>query len=107
MKIKLLTGIAGDIRDWGTIETTNALASTSRRSGKELDILPVSQYARRCNFLETQGLDLLWSSLYHIDTNEDSINIPFNVQSVQDFLDQSQRNGRAFGLSKYYCARVT
>lgn len=88
MKITLLTGVAGDIQGWGNIDTTNALASTLRQSGKEVDVLFVRQHEELFNYLETQDIDLLWSSLYHINNNENSIDIPLDAPWVQDYLDQ-------------------
>jgi len=90
MKITLLTGTAGDIQGWGNMETTHALASTLKQAGKEVDILFVNHYADLFDYLDTQTFDLIWSSLYHISNNENSIDIPLNDQWVQDYLDQRQ-----------------
>jgi len=87
MKITLLTGTAGDIQGWGNMETTQALATALKNNDHHVDIFFVSSYEQLTQYLNEGDFDIIWSSLYHISNNENSIHIPFNHKWVQEHLE--------------------
>ena len=87
MRVTLLTGTAADIQGWGDMETTNYLAEALREGGNDVDIAFVRNYEELTEYLIQGNFDLIWSSLYDINDNEDFIDISLDKNWVQDYLD--------------------
>ncbi len=72
-KILLITGPGGDAQGWGDMAVTQEVANAINASGKSAQIVYVSSLEELDKALNTHDFDLIWSALYHVSTNSESI----------------------------------
>jgi len=72
-KILLITGPGGDAQGWGDMTVTQEIANAINASGKSAEIAFVSNLDELDKALETHEFDLIWSALYHVNENSETI----------------------------------
>lgn len=111
MKVLLVTGPAGASHGWGDIHTTELICEAIKSSGKDAEILYVTNENDFLRGIKSKFFDMVWSSLYHFSSNGDYIgacqeelwvadileanNIPFigsNARTMKNLIDKSITN---------------
>ncbi len=72
-KILLITGPGGDAQGWGDMAVTQEIAKAINASGKSAEIAYVSSLEELDKALDTHDFDLIWSALYHVSENSETI----------------------------------
>lgn len=72
-KILLITGPGGDAQGWGDMAVTQEVANAINASGKSAQIAYVSTLEELYKALDTHEFDLIWSALYHVSENSETI----------------------------------
>ncbi|MCG8687493.1 MAG: hypothetical protein MI892_21635 [Desulfobacterales bacterium] len=72
-KVLLITGPGGDAQGWGDMAVTEEIAKAINASGKSAQIVSVSNLEELNTALDTCQFDLIWSALYHVTENAETI----------------------------------
>lgn len=107
MRVLLLTGPGGDAQGWGDMNVTKEVAAAAEASGYAPRIAWVESEDDFFRLLDARDFDIIWSSLYHITSNEkfigsnegglwvadvfDERRIPYigsNSQTMKDMIDK-------------------
>ncbi len=87
-KILIITGPGGDAQGWGNMEVTQEMAKAVNASGKTADIAFVNTLEELNTALDNHTFDLVWSALYHVNENADTIGMSQGDDRwVADILD--------------------
>jgi D-alanine-D-alanine ligase len=86
----LLTGPGGDAQGWGDMDVTRSVRDAADASGYPTTIAAVETEADFRRTLDDRAFDMVWSSLYHITSNERFIGSNEGGTWVADVLDERQ-----------------
>lgn len=87
-KILIITGPGGDAQGWGDMAVTEEVAKAINASGKSAEIAFVSNMDELNQALDTHEFDMVWSALYHVNENFDTIGMSEGDDRwVADILD--------------------
>nr|WP_319396915.1 hypothetical protein [uncultured Desulfobacter sp.] len=88
-RILLITGPGGDAQGWGDMAVTQEISHAVNQSDKSADIVFVSNMDELTQALDTRTFDIVWSALYHITENEDTVGMPGSEDDwIADILDK-------------------
>lgn len=74
-KVLIITGPAGDAQGWGDISVTKYLRNALCTDEKHAEIAFVETMGDFKKAIENHSFDIIWSALYHISDNADTIGL--------------------------------
>jgi D-alanine-D-alanine ligase len=74
-KVLIITGPAGDAQGWGDLSVTESLRDALCTNGKRAEIAFVESMEDFIKAIESHAFDIIWSALYHISDNADTIGL--------------------------------